>query len=118
MNGLDLSISLQVGEEFAPSHPIDFWYSLLHKLPLLIGLTPLDPPIIHVFPSAQVATEIGVTGVIVMIQSHIAFHWWSETNFFHLTISSCQGFNVEVVVKFLRNIFPVRWIKEGVSWWK
>lgn len=118
LNGLDLSISLRIGEDFAPRQPIDFWYSMLRELPLHIGLTPLDPPMIHEFPSAQVGTELGVTGVLVMVQSHIAFHWWPEIRFLHLTISSCKQFNVETAVIFLRGIFPVQWAKFGESRWK
>ena len=108
LQGMDLSLSLLIGEEFTSEQPIGFWFYLLRKLPLICGLVPLDPPILFEFPSLQVPTESGVTGIMVMVQSHVAFHWWPESRFLHLTISSCKQFNVDGVMGLLANLFPVK----------
>ena len=50
---------------------------------LVCGLTPLAPPRMHAFPGG------GVTGVILLSESHIALHSYPEYGFMAVDIFSC-----------------------------
>ncbi len=91
-----------------------FCFNMLRELPIKAGLTPYADPQISSFPNAQVATEKGLSGMIVMIESHCAFHWWPERDYTSITISSCKPIKLAVVIEFLGEIFgssKVSWIR-------
>ena len=50
-----------------------------------LGLTPIDPPVWHVFP-----TPGGITGLVLLRESHLAIHTFPETAFAALSVYSCQ----------------------------
>ncbi|MCC6443826.1 MAG: adenosylmethionine decarboxylase [Armatimonadetes bacterium] len=55
----------------------------LAQAALSCGLTPLGPPALHRF------TGGGLTGFLVLSESHIAFHTYPEHGFIALDIFSC-----------------------------
>lgn len=118
MEGQDLSVSFYLDKTFAPRQPIDFWYDLLLSVAKEIGLTPLSPPLIFDFSADYVPTETGASGIMLIIQSHIAFHWWPETSFLHLTISSCKSFDQSSVLSFLleRFVMVKKFVMRDTKW--
>jgi len=44
--------------------------------------------------------EEGVTGIIVLYESHAAIHTWKNTNFVNVVLTSCRPFCSEYVAKF------------------
>lgn len=117
MKGIDLSISIKTGAGFCDKASVSFFYDLLLTVPREIGLVALQPPIVFTFPTCHVPTEKGVSGIIVMVQSHMAFHWWPETNFVHITISSCKAFDGEKVLEYCSKLFEATDIgAKKVNW--
>ena len=49
------------------------------------GMTPLAPPVMHRFPGG------GVTGFILLAESHIALHTYPEHAYLALDVFSCGG---------------------------
>ena len=45
---------------------------------------------------------VGVTGFILLSESHISIHTWPEHNFAAIDVFSCQSFNVEMVNTMLK----------------
>lgn len=120
MNGIDVSISLEKCRlKFTNAAPegIEFWYHLLRRIPASAGLQRLEPPIIYVFPNDHVPNDQGVSGTMLMVQSHCAFHWWSKTRFCHWTISSCREFEPEaIIVEIGKSIFAEKVEVRGQRW--
>ena len=116
MNGIDVSISLHSVVLREPE-TTTFWYDLLRLLPESAGLTTLDPPLLYRFPSRHVPTESGVSGMILMVQSHCAFHWWPLTTFLHVTISSCLRFDPHRIIAVLLDRFSADHVNVRESAW-
>lgn len=101
ISGMDLSLSVRLNPGFDSVADEAFFSRLLRGLPAAIGLEGLEPPIIYRFPSRHVPGENGVSGMMLMVQSHVAFHWWPKENFLHVTVSSCRQFDPEIVRELL-----------------
>ena len=84
---------------------VGYWEDLLISLVNRIEMTPLSDPV--VLPSVcenprwdpPVAT--GLSGFIVLAESHISFHSFVEAKFVFLDIFSCKDFQSAAVLGFL-----------------
>ncbi len=82
-------------------------YRVLDELPTLVGMTKIIPP--YVFPySGLVPEDKGVTGVVVIAESHLTFHSFTEKDYFFFDIFSCKPFDVERVLEYLLAAFGVK----------
>ncbi|MGN6699047.1 MAG: S-adenosylmethionine decarboxylase [Thermomicrobiales bacterium] len=71
-------------------------FDLLDTLPARIGMTKIAPP--YVFRYSGVKPEDwGVTGVVIIAESHISIHTFAEHKRFHLDVFSCKPFDVDMV---------------------
>lgn len=67
------------------------------------GLTPLGPPTMHGFPGG------GVTGVILLAESHIALHTYPERGFLALDVFSCGEADPQAALAVFREaLLPLR----------
>lgn len=117
MEGQDLSVALSLNEAFAPHQSLDFWYDLLRDIAEAISLTPCLPPLIYQFPTDHIPTEDGVSGIMLVVQSHIAFHYWPSTMFLHFTISSCKEFSERRVLDLMFDNLPIETYQMRKSLW-
>lgn len=91
----------------SPEHLNDqpYWETLLGDLVVEVGMTPLSPP--YVYPSQctnpawSPPTATGLSGFIVLAESHLAFHSFVESEFCFLDVFSCKPFEPETVKTFL-----------------
>ena len=81
-------------------------FDLLDTLPERIGMTKIAPP--YVFRYSGVKPEDwGVTGVVIIAESHISIHTFAEHRRFHLDVFSCKPFDVEMVRQRICDLFGV-----------
>ncbi|CAA9588959.1 MAG: Arginine decarboxylase proenzyme [uncultured Thermomicrobiales bacterium] len=81
-------------------------FDLLDTLPERIGMTKIAPP--YVFRYSGVKPEDwGVTGVVIIAESHISIHTFAEHRRFHLDVFSCKPFDVEMVRERISELFGV-----------
>lgn len=81
-------------------------FDLLDTLPERIGMTKIAPP--YVFRYSGVRPEDwGVTGVVIIAESHISIHTFAEHKRFHLDVFSCKPFDVEMVQGTIERLFGV-----------
>ena len=74
------------------------------------GLTPLSPPKLHTFEGG------GVTGVILLSESHIALHTYPEHGFIAVDLFSCGAGDPERAVEvFRQRLNPAREIVTRTS---
>jgi len=82
-------------------------YKFLDELPELIGMTKIIPP--YVFPyDGLVPEDKGVTGVVIIAESHLTFHSFTEKDYFFFDIFSCKPFDIEFVERHVIETFGVK----------
>jgi len=80
-------------------------YDFLEKLPVLIGMNKIGVPQIARFSDPP---QAGVSGTIMIVTSHISIHTYTLKRCFFLDIFSCQPFDVEAAIKYVREKFAVK----------
>ncbi len=75
---------------------LDFVFRFLDRLPEEIGMNKVTRP--HVIPyEGLIPEDKGITGVVVIAESHMTFHSFTEKDYFFFDIFSCKPFDVETV---------------------
>ena len=83
---------------------LDLIFSTLDTLPARIGLTKIMPP--HVFKySGEVPEDWGVSGVVLIAESHISIHTFPEKEHAFIDIFSCQDFDTDFARRLLLETF-------------
>lgn len=102
---------------FGPHITIDLWnvdkkflvdyafhYKFLKMVPTLIGMTPITQP--YVFPyEGLIPEDKGITGVVIIAESHISIHSFEEKGWCFIDIFSCKPFDVDNAIKCIKNFF-------------
>ena len=82
----------------------DLGFDVLNDLPDLIGMTKITQP--YVFKYAGLVPEDkGITGFIVIAESHISIHTFQEKNYVFIDLFSCKPFDYNYAEKFLIQTF-------------
>jgi S-adenosylmethionine decarboxylase len=82
-------------------------YSILDGLPERIGMTKIMPPYVFRHGVTGGATE-GVSGFVLIAESHISVHTFPARRFVSVDIFSCENFDVEDALGALRGAFAPR----------
>jgi S-adenosylmethionine/arginine decarboxylase-like enzyme len=88
-----------------------FMHTVLSEIPKRAGLNGHGIPMIYHFPNKEAPQEHGVSGIQLMVESHVAGHDWPDGRtipgmpYCHITISSCKQVNINDVVKYLKRVF-------------
>ncbi len=81
-------------------------WDFLNELPDQIGMTKITQP--YVFPySGLIPEDEGITGVVVIAESHITFHSFTRKDYFFFDLFSCKEFDVDFVVREVIRAFEV-----------
>jgi S-adenosylmethionine decarboxylase len=89
---------------------LDYVWNFLNDLPDRIGMTKIIQP--YVFPySGLIPEDKGITGMVVIAESHITFHSFTEKDYFFFDVFSCKHFEVDDVVEMVREAFGVQHIE-------
>jgi S-adenosylmethionine decarboxylase len=79
-------------------------FNYLKMLPSLIEMTPITQP--YVFPySGLVPEDRGITGIVIIAESHLSIHSFEEKGYSFIDIFSCKGFDVEKAIEITLNTF-------------
>lgn len=71
---------------------------LLDVYPEKLGMTKIMPPYVFKYDGGEIKEDWGISGVVLIAESHIALHTFPEKGFFTLDIFSCKDFNVRDAV--------------------
>lgn len=92
---------------------LDFVFKILNDLPDKIGMTKVTQP--HVFHyEGLVPEDKGVTGMVIIAESHISVHTFSEKNYIFVDIFSCKPFDVEFAAKYIIDAFEAKKIEKNI----
>ena len=82
----------------------DLVFNILHDLPALIGMTKITQP--YVFPySGLVPEDRGITGTVIIAESHISIHTFQEKDYCFVDVFSCKDFDVELAADYMIKAF-------------
>ncbi len=82
----------------------DLVFDVLNTLPEKIGMTKITQP--YVFKYAGLVPEDkGVTGFVVIAESHISIHTFQEKNYAFIDLFSCKPFDTERAQDYLIEAF-------------
>ncbi|MFM7389223.1 MAG: S-adenosylmethionine decarboxylase [Vampirovibrionales bacterium] len=86
---------------------LDVVYNFLNELPELVGMTKIIPP--YVFPySGLIPEDKGITGMVIIAESHLTFHSFVEKDYFFFDMFSCKPFDVAKVEQHVIETFGVK----------
>jgi len=85
----------------------NFVFKLLNELPEIIGMTKIIQP--YVFPyNGLVPEDKGITGIVIIAESHISIHTFEEKDYVFIDVFSCKGFDVEIAKKYFVEAFEAK----------
>jgi len=75
-----------------------FIYQLLDKYPAEIGMTKIAPPQVLRYVGAK-PEEWGISGFVLIAESHISIHTFVERCYVNIDVFSCKSFDSSQVTK-------------------
>ncbi|MBU1083476.1 MAG: adenosylmethionine decarboxylase [Candidatus Omnitrophota bacterium] len=79
-------------------------FSILRDLPHQIGMTRITEP--YVFPySGLIPEDKGITGTVIIAESHISIHTFQEKDYCFVDVFSCKDFDVDFAAEYIVNAF-------------
>ena len=79
-------------------------YDVLNKLPDKLGMTKMSLP--HVVKWLDSGATIdGVSGFVMIAESHVSIHTFPEKDYAFMDIFSCRSFDTEKAVDLLTSVF-------------
>lgn len=76
----------------------------LDAVPAQLNMTKIMPPYVFRY-SGAVPDDWGVSGVVLIAESHISVHTFPDKGFVTLDIFSCREFDVDAAIKYFCDIF-------------
>jgi S-adenosylmethionine decarboxylase len=79
-------------------------FNVLNELPENIGMTKITQP--YVFPyRGLVPEDKGITGTVIIAESHISIHTFQEKDYCFVDVFSCKDFDVDYAEKYIVKAF-------------
>ena len=79
-------------------------FDYLKNIPELIQMTPITQP--YVFPyEGLVPEDKGITGIVIIAESHISVHSFEDKGYCFIDIFSCKPFDYERAIRLAKEIF-------------
>ncbi|HEU5439764.1 MAG TPA: adenosylmethionine decarboxylase [Ktedonobacterales bacterium] len=80
---------------------------VLNDYPAAIGMTKIGGPYMFEYQAPDPAYS-GVSGIVVIAESHIAIHTFPELDYFTMDVFSCKNFDHELAIDYIKNAFDVQ----------
>lgn len=84
----------------------DFVYRFLDEYPARIDMTKVAPPYVFRYVGSK-PQDWGVSGFVVIAESHIAIHTFPERGLINVDVFSCKEFDPERVTRDVRAHFEL-----------
>ena len=89
-------------------------HNFLDELPDLIGMTKISPPNGFRYNS-HCADELGLSGFILIAESHISVHTYPNKGSVAIDIFSCKQFDVDATVRFCEQSFRIGQVRSRLA---
>ena len=101
------------GGEQKKLEDIEHIYRLLDGMPDEIGMTKIMPPYVFRYEGSK-PEDWGVSGFVLIAESHISIHTYPEKNYLSLDIFSCKEFDVARATKIVQDYFSIQKVEKKV----
>ena len=89
---------------------LEYVFRFLYDLPGKIGMTMITQP--YVFPyEGLIPEDRGITGTVIIAESHITFHSFTDKDYFFFDAFSCKHFDTDEVTRMVTEAFGVRHVE-------
>ena len=78
---------------------------ILNRIVKLIEMTPISQPMCVVYNNEKYPEWEGVSGVVILAESHCAIHCWRDNKAVDVVINSCKDFSIDKVIEFCKEEF-------------
>ena len=82
----------------------DHIFDILNNLPEKIGMTKITQPYVFKY-SGLVPEDKGITGVVIIAESHISIHTFELKNYVFIDLFSCKPFDYKYAEQYLIEAF-------------
>jgi len=82
-------------------------YDFLSCYPDEIRMTKIMPPYVFKY-SGQVPEDWGISGFVLIAESHISVHTFPEKLYLSLDIFSCKPFDAQAAIEHIKNVFDIK----------
>ena len=79
--------------------------NFLDTLPAEIGMTKIMPPYVFKYDGGDKPEEWGVSGFVILAESHISIHTFPEKGYFSIDIFSCKEFDIPAALEIIKSFF-------------
>jgi len=79
--------------------------NFLEELPKEIGMTKIMPPYVFKYDGGDKPEDWGVSGFVIIAESHISIHTFPEKGYFSIDIFSCKDFDVDRAIEIIKEYF-------------
>ncbi len=76
-------------------------YDLLDELPDVIGMHKISPPYTFFYRPTENPAEWGVSGFVIIAESHISIHTFPDRNSAFVDVFSCKQFDIHKAVNYI-----------------
>lgn len=85
----------------------DVVYSFLDQLPNILEMHKMIQPQIYRCDAGK-EEDYGVSGFIIITESHISFHSFPNKSYISIDIFSCKPFDTDIALDFIKKTFDVK----------
>ena len=89
-------------------------YDVLNRLPEKIGMTKMTLPYVVKWMDKFASGTEGVSGFVMIAESHISIHTFPDQDYVFMDIFSCRNFNAETAIDYLLKAFEAKKHKSTV----
>jgi len=94
--------------------------NFLDELPKEIEMTKIMPPYVFKYDGGEKPEDWGISGFVIIAESHISIHTFPEKEYFSLDIFSCKDFDIDKALEIIKNFFhtenlEIRTTKRGTE---
>ena len=82
-------------------------YNFLDNYPTQMNMTKIMPPYVFRY-NGSVPEDWGVSGFVLIAESHISIHTFPEKQYLSIDMFSCKPFDTQEAVQTLKNYFDIQ----------
>lgn len=95
------------GCDSAVLEDMSFIYNFLDEYPDRMDMTKIMPPYVFRY-NGSVPEDWGVSGFVLIAESHISIHTFPDKQYLSLDMFSCKPFDTEVALETIKKYFKVQ----------
>ncbi len=77
----------------------------LDTLPKEINMTKIMPPYVFKYDGGDKPEDWGISGFVIIAESHISIHTFPEKGYFSIDIFSCNDFDFDKAIEIIKSFF-------------